>query len=53
MKALFLLLLLLLPGWVYAADGDAQNAFVKLTEEESIEFARARGYPEFNRMGPY
>jgi hypothetical protein len=33
-------LLLLLPSWVYAADGDESNRFVELTNQELEEFAR-------------
>ncbi len=41
MKWMLLLLLFVSAGWACAADSDSQNAFVKLTEEESIDFARA------------
>lgn len=41
MKWIFLFLLFVLPSWVCAADGDAQNALAELTEGESIQFAQA------------
>jgi hypothetical protein len=64
MKIAFLILLLLLSGYIHAADGDSQNAFIELTVEESIKFAqaicdteigegRSCEYGEYDSFGPF